>query len=196
MLHLNKNISNQKGLTLVELLAVLVLTAIVSTFLISITTKALENTRIISQETVLRDEADLIVTKFINTLYSTKQEYIIRNTITVGGNSYLEVTNDLSKCRRNESGVLINENECNKTLQPVGFKTANGMTKIHIFNEEYKIENNRIRILPSSKINGNPETTNVYEIVLALSITHTRGNSDSTKEMVFKNEIQPIVKYK
>ena len=196
MLHLNNKISNQKGLTLVELLAVLVLTAIVSTFLISITTKALENTKIISQETVLRDEADLIVTKFINTLYSTKQEHIIRNTTTAGGNSYLEVTNDLSKCRRNESGTLINETECNKTLRPIGFKTVNDVTKIHIFNEEYKIANDRIKILLSSKINGRPEATNVYEIVLALSITHTRGNNDSTKEMVFKNEIQPIVKYK
>ncbi|MGN7478839.1 PulJ/GspJ family protein [Solibacillus silvestris] len=198
---MSKNITNQKGLTLVELLATMVLTAIVSLLLFSIATKALENTNIIGQETVLRDEADIIVSKFIKTLYSTRQDHIIRNITTTDGNSYIEVTNDLSKCRRDENGKFLdkdgnplnNDSYCRPTLQPIGFKTTNGTTKIHILNEEYAIINKGIKILPTSKINGNPEETTVYEIMLNLASTTKRGNNTVTKEMTFKNEVQPIV---
>lgn len=201
---MNKNIANQKGLTLIELLATMVLTAIVSILIFSIATKAIENTKVISQETVLRDEADLIVSKFIKTLYSTRQDYIIYNTTTTNGNSYLEVTNDLSKCRRDESGRFLgsdgqpmsNDSYCRPTLKPIGFKTTNGITKIHILEEEYEIINKGLRILPTSKINGNPQDTSVYEIVLNLASTVTRGNNTTTKEMTFKNEVQPIVRSK
>lgn len=203
MCQLNKNISNQKGLTLLELLATIVLTAIVSLLIYSITTKALENTNIITQETIIRDEADLIVSKFIKVLYSTRQDHIIRN-ITTGGDSYIEVTTDLSKCRRDESGGFLDtdgkptsiDRLCKPTLQPIGFKTVDGTTKIHILNEEYKIVNKDIKILPTSKLNGNPQETNVYEIVLNLASIKTRGNNTTTKEMTFKNEIQPIVNSK
>ncbi len=195
---------NQKGLTLVELLATMVLTAIVSILIFSIASKAIENTKIISQEAVLRDEADLIVSKFIKTLYSTRQDHIIRNTTTPNGNSYLEVTNDLSKCRRDESGRFLgsdgqpmsNDSYCRPTLQPIGFKTTNGITKIHILNEVYEIVNKGIKIHPTSKINGKPEETSVYEIVLNLENTIKRGNNTATKEMTFKNEVQPIVRSK
>lgn len=203
MCQLNKTISNQKGLTLLELLATIVLTAIVSLLIYSITTKALENTNIITQETIIRDEADIIVSKFIKVLYSTRQDHIIRN-ITTGGDSYIEVTTDLSKCRRDESGGFLDtdgkptsiDRLCKPTLQPIGFKTVDGTTKIHILNEEYKIVNKDIKILPTSKLNGNPQETNVYEIVLNLASTKTRGNNTTIKEMTFKNEIQPIVNSK
>lgn len=204
MLHLNKKILNEKGLTLVELLAVVILTAIVSILLFSITIKALENTRIISQETMLRDEADIIVSKFIKAMYSTRQDHIIYNKTDNNGNSYLEITTDLSKCRRDKNGrfldlngnPLSNDNLCKPTLKPIGFKTENGVTKIQISDEQYTVLNNSITVLPTSKINGDPDDTSVYEIDLKLSITHTRGNTETTKEMSFKNEIQPIVNSK
>jgi Tfp pilus assembly protein PilE len=204
MYPLNRKYQNENGLSLVELLAVIVLIGIVTIILFSMTTKAIENTRIISQETVLRDEADIIVSKFIKTLYSTRQDHIIYNITTSGGNSYLEVTNDLSKCRRDENGkfldtngnVLNNDTLCKPTLKPIGFKTENGITIIHISNETYKVSNNNIQVLPTSKVNGSPEETSIYEIELNLSITHTRGNKQTTKEMTFKNEIQPIVNKK
>lgn len=202
---MSKNIGNQKGLTLVELLATMVLTAIVSILVFSLATKVIENTKVISQETILRDEADLIVSKFIKTLYSTRQDHIIHNTTTATGNSYLEVTTDLSKCRRDESGRFLGSNGqpmsddsyCRPTLKLIGFKTKNGITKIHILDVEYEIVNKGLRILPTSKINGNPQDTSVYEIVLNLASIVTRGNNNTTtKEMTFKNEVQPIVRSK
>lgn len=193
MFHLNKRLKNEKGLTLIELLASIVLISLISIFIFSITSKAIENNRIIQHETVLRDEADIIVSKFIKTLYSTKQGYIIRNQTDNAGNSYIEVTDEISKCLRNDAGNLITESACNTTLKPIGFKTSKGVTKIHILDEEYTVSQTNIQILPSSKVNGDPKNTSVYEIQLTLQITHKRGNKEIPKEMTFKNEIQPIL---
>lgn len=193
MFHLNKLLKNQKGLTLIELLASVVLISLISILIFSIVVKAIENNRVIQQETMLRDEADIIVSKFIKTLYSTKQSHIIRNTTDGPGNSYIEVTSDLSKCEKNESGALINETECKKFMKPIGFKTTNGVTKIHILDEEYTVSHSNIKILSSSNIKGDPKTTSTYEIDLKLKITHKRGNKESSKEMMFINEIEPIV---
>ena len=204
MFRLNKKYKNENGLSLVELLAAIVLIGFVSILLFSMTIKAIENNRIISQETILRDEADIIVSKFIKQLYSTRQDHIIYNITTDSGNSYLEVTNDLSKCRRDENGnfldtngrVLNNESLCRPTLKPIGFKTENSVTTIHILDETYKASNKSIHVLPTSKINGNPEDTSIYEIELKLSIIHTRGNKQTTKDMTFKNEIEPVINKK
>ena len=193
MLYLNKRIGNERGLTLVELLASIVLLSILSIFIFSIMTKTIENNRIIQQETMLRDEADIIVSRFIKTLYSTKQGYIIRNTTNAQGNSYLEVTNDLGKCQKNEAGLLIDERACNTTLKPIGFKTENGKTKLYIFDELYAIANPNINISATSHIKGDPASTTLYEINLTLQITHKRGNKEVSKQMTFVNQIQPIL---
>ena len=201
MFRLNKKNLNENGLSLIELLAAIVLIGIVSILLFSMTAKAIENNRIISQETFLRDEADIIVSKFIKTMYSTRQDHIINNVTTSNGNSYIEITNDLSKCRRNEDGkfldtdgnVLNNDDLCRPTLKPIGFKKENNTIKIHILDEIYNISNNNIQVLSTSKVNGKPKETSIYEIELNLQITHTRGNKETIRTMTFKNEIQPIL---
>lgn len=199
MLHLNKLLKNQRGLTLVELLASVVLISIISIFIFSITTKAIENNLVITQETMLRDEADIIVSKFIKSLYASKQGYIVQN-VPSANESYLEITNDLEKCKKDDSGNWIFDaaNQCRATLKPIGFKTTDGETKAYFVNsshiqEEYSVQQKNIKLLSTSKIIGNPADTNVYEIILDLKITHKRGNKEITKTMSFKNEVQPIL---
>lgn len=193
MFHLNKQLKNERGLTLVELLASIVLLSILSIFIFSIITKTIEHNRVIQQETMLRDEADIIVSKFIKALYSTKQAAIIRNTTNDKGDSYIEVTNDLRKCQKNEEGVLRNAEACNATLKPIGFKTVNGMTNLYILDEMYSIAHPNIKILPSSHIKGNPENSTLYEVNLTLQITHRRGKEEISKQQTFINQIQPIL---
>lgn len=193
MFHLNKQQTNEQGLTLVELLASIVLISIISVFIFSIATKTIENNRIIQQETMLRDEADIIVSKFIKALYSTKQGYIIRNTTNSVGNSYIEVTNDLGKCQKNEEGILIDKGACDKTLKPIGFQTVNGVTSLYILDEQYSIAHPNIKILSTSLIKGDPNKTTLYEVNLTLQITHKRGNKETLKQMTFVNQIQPIL---
>lgn len=195
MLLLNRKLYNQNGLTLVELLAVIALTALVSTLLFSITTKAIETTRIINQENVLRDEADIIMSKFFKTIYSLRQEQIVLNdTESKNGvnTNYIYIANSLSRCERDEKGILKDKEVCKNTSLPVGYETKNGITKIKLLSEEYEIGNKGIQITSKSKIIGNPEETNIFEIELILKLTHKRG----TKEMTFRTEIQPIVKTK
>lgn len=187
MFILNKYINNQRGLTLVELLASIILLSIISIFVFSIIIQAIDNNRAIQQETALRDEADIIVSKFVKTLYSTKQEDIVRK-----NGEYIEVTNDRTKCLKDDDGNWIIDDPCRGTLEKVGFEQNNGQTKIILKKEEYTISNKNIKILEKSKVNGDPETDTIYEIQLALEITHYRGGKESMKEMEFKNQIQPI----
>lgn len=192
MFHLNKLLNNQKGLTLIELLASIVIMAIISIFTFSLIAKAIENNRVIQQEATLRDEADIIVSKFIKTLYSTKQGYIVRNTSDEKG-SYIEVTDSLEKCQKDEDGNFIINPACFDTLKPIGFITDGKETKIRILGEGYSVSQKNIQILPNSKVNGDPTKTSIYEIELHLKITHKRGTKETTKEMTFKNQIQPVL---
>lgn len=193
MFLLNKHIKNDKAFTLVEILACLVLLSIISIFIIPLITNSIETTREIQQDTNTRDEADLIMSKFIKTLYSTKQTNIIRNITDSNGNSYLDISNDITKCSKNVDGTWNLNTDCVDTLEPLGFKTVAGNTKIHFKNEEYTISNNNIKISSNSKIKGDPNSVDIYEISLYLELTNTRDKNSVPQELEFKNQIQPIL---
>ncbi len=192
MFRLNNYIRNQNGLTLIELLATIVILAIVSTLVFSILKNSLETNRAIQQETMLRDEADIIVSKFIKTIYSTKQSHIVRNI----DNKYLEVTNNISKCSKDKNGAWILDNPCLQTLEPIGFKTVDNITSIYLKKEQYTVQNSHIKILESSTINGDPKVDSLYEIDLELVVTKRSLDTSKPKKMVFKNQIQPIISTK
>ena len=216
---MNKVKLSEKGLTLVELLATIVIATIISLFLFNTISSAMENNRVIQQENMLRDEADLIMSKMIKAMYSTNQNAIIHNSsvdsksnIRVSNpssclyqnnmyiktstceNSYLEVSTNINKCLKDDKGQLINRNDCITTLKPIGFNTETNVTKTYILDEVVVPSNSSIKILPTSKVNGDPKNTNNYEVILHLEITQKRNGKTYTRDIVFKNEIQPIVK--
>lgn len=195
MFLLNRYIKNHKGVTLVEILAAVVIFSIITILVAQLFVKGIETTASIQEEVVLRDEADLIISKFVKTLYSTQQSHIVRNSIDATG-SYLEITNDLNKCQRDENGSWKLTTDCINTLEPLGFKTSGGVTKI-VFNknEEYSVLDNNVRILSSSRINGDPNVTDLYEIILSLEITTIHGGKKYSKTMEFKNNVQPITSF-
>lgn len=185
---LNNYIKNEKGLTLVELLASVILLSIISVFVFSIIIQAIDTNREVQQKTALRDEGDIIVSKFIKTLYSTKQEDIVRT-----NGKYIEVTNDPTKCTKDDSGNWIEDSTCSATLEKIGFEKINGVTTITFKNEKYSTTNKNVKILEESAINGDPKKDSLYEIQLKLEITQKRGGKETKKQMEFKNQIQPIV---
>lgn len=191
MFLLNKILRNNHGITLVEVLASIVLFAIISVLAINVFVKTSETANNVQTDTELRDEADVIMSRFVKTIYSTNQNTIVRNT-TNGNDSYIEITNDLSKCPKDEKGNWIIDIACQNTLQKVGFQTIDNTTSILLKDENYRIENKDIRILPESKINGDPETASFYEIYLVLEKTIKQGNQTIQKKMIFKNNIQPL----
>lgn len=180
-------IKNQKGVTLVELLAILVIASFLSVFLYKITVQSMEHSSNIQIETNIRDEADLIVSSFIKTIYSTKQTNIVRN-VTTSDSSYIEISSDISKCPvKNDSTYTVTD-ECKATLKPIGFITKNGVTSFHLLDNVYAINNKNIDILSSSKIIGEPHKTSNY--MISLDLTSKKSRFSST--LNFKNEVQAI----
>ncbi len=188
MFRLNKYKLNENGLTLIELLVVITLMSIISISTISLIVQSNETAGRVQIESNFRDEADLIISQLIKTLYETKQSHIIENK-TDANNSFLNITTSPSQCKKGENGAFILDTACMGTLQPVGFKTINGQTKLYIKNEVYEVTNKNISILKESRINGDPKTQNYYEIVLKLEYVSNRGIS---KQMEFRNIIRPF----
>ena len=151
MFQLNKKHLNNKGLTLVELLAVIILIAFIGIFSFSLIVQSTETTRQIQIESNMRDEADIIVSQLIKALYETRQAHIIENQ-TGTGFSYLNITNDPSKCRRDENtGAWIVDQPCRNTFEKIGFETKNNTTQLFIKHENYLVQNKNIKILNDSK---------------------------------------------
>lgn len=193
MCPLNKKLLNEKGLTLVEMLAAIILVSMISLFSISLIVQSMDTTREVQIESQFRDEADLIVSKFMKELYSTRQTDIIQNE-TGTGYSYLNVTTDPTKCKRDETtGHWILNATCNGTFKKTGFVTNSaGVTQLVLKDEPHDVLNSNIKILSNSTIIGDPNTSNSYEILLKLEYKTTRGGKEIKKEMDFKNTIQPF----
>lgn len=196
MFLLNKVHHSEKGITLIELLAAIVITVIVLTLTFSIIMKAIESNRNVKLETTLRDEADIIMSKFIATLYSSKQQDIIGNPIALPGNSYINYSTDSAKCTNDQ----ITSATCTSTFLPIGFQTTDDGTTVHLVNpetkiaESYAITNNSVQILSDSTITlvNAPNTDPVYEVTLKLQITKKYGFNEVTKQETYINKIQPI----
>ncbi|MCM3316879.1 prepilin-type N-terminal cleavage/methylation domain-containing protein [Rummeliibacillus stabekisii] len=188
---MNKILNNNKGITLLEVLATLVITSIIGIITMNVFIKGSESAKNINIDSQLRDEADLIMSKFIKTIYTTNQNTIVHRNFE-GNNSYIEVTSDLTKCSKDEEGKWKIDTVCEATLKKIGFITANDKTTVSFKNEEYNLQNQNIQILPESKISGDPSTASSYEILLVLEEKTKYGNKTITQKKIFKNTIQPL----
>ena len=189
---------NNKGLTLIELLAVVVISSIFMVFISHLYISGLTKTKEIQAESALRDDADLIISSFIKEVYSVKQNQIVRN-VTNNNGSYIEVSNDISKCPKKEDGSFNFTTQCNDTLYKIGFiKGSNG--NVYAMIKDQIIQTNSSSIMlnitdlnKSSVINGNPSETSIYEVKLQLQTTYKRLNKQVTKDISFTNNLQPII---
>lgn len=66
---LTKWIKNERGLTLIELLVTLVLFSIIGSIVYVVLMSGMNAEKRIHTEALIRDEADIVMTKFINVLY-------------------------------------------------------------------------------------------------------------------------------
>ena len=167
---------NELGLTLIELLVTMVLTIIIIIFTTSILIKSMENYQKIATENALRDEADLIMVKFYNELYTAKlsdiQSLIKENKLTDEKyrDSYIMYKEVLSN-----SGIKIKE------------KTGFLNEKIYFKNEEYIFQNPNIQLnTVSEKSSITASQEGVYQVNLVLYM------KDKKKSITFNNEIRII----
>jgi prepilin-type N-terminal cleavage/methylation domain-containing protein len=73
---MNNNITNSKGITLVELLATLVIISIISTLCYQVLFQGYSNYKRIKIESELRDEADLIMASLVKEMFVLKKSEI------------------------------------------------------------------------------------------------------------------------
>lgn len=156
---------NQKGLTLVEVLAVVVISSIIIIFSGTLIVQSMKNQERITAEVQLRDEADIIMAKLMKDLFTLKESEIERvecGTVTNGSAAILVscitetpslTAEDLMKveaskqamttCSQRENCVqyaLVYLNDTKK----IGFQGDTIFTR----SEQFKIGNNKIKISP------------------------------------------------
>lgn len=173
---MNKSNTNEFGLTLVELLVAIALTSLIFTFATSILVKGMNHYKTISMETVLRDEADFIMAKFYRELYTLKETEIEK----------LAQDNKISEDVYRDNYILYKE----KTLpnnSKVKYRTGFIDQKIYYENEEYKFQNNKIRLNTDTHKSTIKKTSDgIYEIKLVLYM------EEKNKFMEFSTEISTV----
>ena len=164
---MNKILRNKKGLTLIELLSAVTLTSLIFIFAGSFLVKGINHYNNISNEIALRDEADIIMSNLVRTLYTTKESTILlrefpkKNT----NDYYLEMK---------PGGVASRIGFVNQTLR--------------INHSVINIANPKIEISRDSKIEKvvSKKDIPIYRVTLVLSIV------DKNKQMIFVNDIRTI----
>ena len=163
---MNKYISNEKGLTLIELLVSFVLTITLSIFAFNLLSKGLEHYENIKTTNELRDEADYIMAQLLKEIYTTKDSEIT-----------LHPNPDMNK-----SYFIINKS--GKTYKS-GFENQ----KLIIQNKEIISQHNNISISNKSYIKKQDDGKDAVEIYnVRLVLVDVKKN----KEIHFDNEVRTI----
>lgn len=159
-------LKSEKGLTLVELLAVITLISTISIFSFALLANSSKNFSKISADTVLRDEADIILTRITSAIYTSKDSEIIFFSNNISHNHY-----------------IFNE----KSIHSItGFKD----NKIYIQGEEYITSNKDVAIdfeqssILETEFNQNLERS----FKIQLTLENTQKNTTRT----FKTEVRTI----
>lgn len=163
---MNKFISNEKGLTLIELLVSLVLTITLSIFAFNLLTKGLEHYENIKTTNELRDEADYIMAQLLKEIYTTKESEITFHPNPDQNKNYFMV---------NKSGKIYKN----------GFENQ----KLIIQNKEIPSQHNNVSISNKSYINKQDDGKDAVEIYnVRLVLVDLKKN----KEVHFDNEVRTI----
>jgi prepilin-type N-terminal cleavage/methylation domain-containing protein len=96
---MNKRLINEKGITLVELLATIVLISIIGALSYSLLSQGYSNYQRINAESELRDEADIIMSTLIKDLFSAKTNEV-RLVNSCSSNGYSTTNLTISKKNR------------------------------------------------------------------------------------------------
>lgn len=174
---LMKQINNNKGITLVELLATLVIVSIIGAFSYSVLSQGYANYQRIQVETELRDEADLIMVSIIKDLFVLKEgEIKLENKCTSGtSNSYLTVT---------KTGTSPEDS----------YKTGFESGKVFVKGKEVRFFNSNVQVIPNDCSTVSPtfieKTSNPAEYNITFTLKTIKGKTEHT--MKFENTVQVI----
>src|SRR5690625_1738302 len=144
------DIKNERGVTLIELLAAIVLTAIIGIIGYNILFSGISAFERAKIETELRDEADIIMANMLNELYTTKLSEVTE-TIFENGNYYFVVNGEKIGFENNtaivfDSPIVLAED--------IEIKDDTKIEGLNIINGQYDYSNDE----------ANKYVDNLYEI--------------------------------
>lgn len=172
--------TNQRGITLVELVATLAIVGMVGTLAYAVLFQGYANYERVQAETKLRDEADLIMANFVRELFVLKSNELEESPSCLNGapGSCVSVTKE-------DSGESYF----------VGFQQDNASSDVAIVrNEEIRFYNDDVQLVPNrradSMVNNSISSDDGirYTVQFVLS-TEYRGQ---TRQMEFVNTINVI----
>lgn len=187
MSKLKKN--NEYGLSLVELLAYIVLASIISIFTFSIIINSLNTNKKIVIEAAVRDEADLIMSNLMKSIYSLKESKVQK----------LEMPSNNSKSLIYTSSVVDACEDPSKEIYKTtcfitGFETIIVDSKekkiLNIENKKYEPSNPYITLNNQSKITVSNGANSKVSYNVSLVIDYDNGKFSKT--YYFENQIQSI----
>lgn len=172
-----KFVNNNKGITLVELLATLVIVSIIGTLTYSVLFQGYSNYQRIQVESELRDEADLIMSSFI------KEVFLLKNSEVAA----------VSKCSGGETKSYIGQTGTG-SLSPNYF-TGFDKNQLKVNGKVIQFYNKNIDLKPT---NCNSDTSPTLitesedgkEINIIFTLTTKKGKN--VHEMKFENTLQVI----
>lgn len=171
-------LKNNKGITLLEVLAVLVLTILIFALATPLLIGGINRYNDIQTEMVLRDEADLIMSKFFLEIYTLKESEIKKLSWTgisnTNNNYYIEYD-------RQNLNPTTNVTEIKTYI--LGFKD----NQLYFKDEPYQFSNSSVQLSQNTKFSMIEKIgDNNYRVTLELY------NSKKKKSATFVNEIQTI----
>jgi len=139
-----KALQNQHGLSLVELLALLVISSIMSVLVIGILVNALNTEKKVKVDTQLREEADFYMASLINTIYTMKESEVCR-----------------------EERDFYFETDCSGESKLTGFlQEADGSTSLYVDGRKLSGAYSQITIDSSSRLS---KKKNIFTVMLVLN---------------------------
>lgn len=160
--------NNQKGLTLIELLAAIIIFSVIAIFATSILLNSIKTYAKINSDTILRDEADIIMANLIKGIYTSKDSEII----------FIEDTS-------NNNYFLKQNTPVNGSALETGFKDS----KIWIKGEILTLNNSQLEVI------WGESNINIFEGAnrdRSYHITLTLHNKSKNVKKTFRSEVRSI----
>lgn len=151
---MKKLINNEKGLTLVELLATIVLMSIVGTLAYALLSQGYSNYQRVNAESELRDEADIIMSTLIKDLFSAKS-------------SEVQLVNSCSSNGFATTNLTISKT--NRPVQKIVFKPSSNNTDEGIVT----INGEPVSFSDNVSLSLYPCTTNSHNIITDDQLSYT-----------------------
>lgn len=169
---------NEKGVTLVELLATLILISIVSALAYSIFFQGYGNYQRIKVETELRDEADLIMASFVKDLFVLKESEIKL----------------INSCATNSSHLVITKKGAVPGSTTTPYKTGFENQKVLVKDQQVQFYNENIELVPPNCSSNPPTSITKLTTGTGYTIKFTLKSKNSKKnlEMQFSNTVKVI----